>query len=49
MEKVCTRVLQKFLLCTKYYIIRNVYPYLVYSNLFKEGFLNKGKVKSIMR
>ena len=28
-----TRVLQKVLLCTIYYIISNAYPYLVYSNL----------------
>ena len=29
-----TRVIQKVLLCTKYYVISNAYPYLVYSNLF---------------
>ena len=32
----CTRVIQKVLLCTKYYVISNAYPYLVYSNLFRK-------------
>ena len=31
-----TRVIQKVLLCTKYYVISNAYPYLVYSNLFRK-------------
>ena len=33
-EKPKMRVLEKILLCTKYYIISNAYPHLVYSNLF---------------
>ena len=32
----CTRVIQKVLLCTKYYVISNAYPYLVYSNLLRK-------------
>ena len=31
-----TRVIQKVLLCTKYYIISNAYPYLAYSSLFRK-------------
>ena len=31
-----TRVIQKVLLCTKYYVISNAYPYLVHSNLFRK-------------
>ena len=31
-----TRVIQKVLLCTKYYVISNAYPYLVYSNRFRK-------------
>ena len=31
-----TRVIQKVLLCTKYYVNSNAYPYLVYSNLLRK-------------
>ena len=31
-----TRVIQKVLLCTKYYVISYAYPYLVYSNLLRK-------------
>ena len=31
-----TRIIQKVLLCTKYYVISNASPYLVYSNLFRK-------------
>ena len=43
-----TRVLQKVLLYTKYYIISDAYPYLVYFNLLR-NFLryNKQKLSSI--
>ena len=33
---VHTRVIQKVLLCTKYYVISHVYLHLVYSNLFRK-------------
>ena len=35
-SKISTRVLQKVLLCTKYYVISYGYPYLFYSYLFKK-------------
>ena len=33
---VSTRVIQKVLLYTTYYVISNAYPYLVYSNLYRK-------------